>query len=77
MVLGQGMKLALIGIGIGIAGALALTRIIASLLYDVKATDPLTFAGISLLLALVTLVACWIPARRAARVNPIEALRAG
>ena len=77
MVLGQGMKLALIGIGIGITGALALTRIIASLLYDVKATDPLTFAGISFLLAFVTLIACWIPARRAARVDPIEALRAG
>lgn len=77
MVIRQGMTLALIGICVGLAGALGLTRLIASLLYDVRATDPLTFGAISLLLALVALLACWVPARRASRVDPIEALRAG
>jgi putative ABC transport system permease protein len=76
MVVGQGMTLALIGIGVGLAGAWGLTRVIASLLFGVQATDPITFAAISLLLAFVALLACYLPARRAARVNPIEALRA-
>jgi ABC-type antimicrobial peptide transport system permease subunit len=75
-VVGQGMTLALIGIGVGLAGAWGLTRVIASLLFGVQATDPITFAVISLLLAFVALLACYLPARRAARVNPIEALRA-
>ena len=76
MVVGQGMTLALIGIGVGLAGAWGLTRVIANLLFGVEATDPITFAAISLLLAFVALLACYLPARRAARVNPIEALRA-
>jgi putative ABC transport system permease protein len=76
MIVGQGMTLALIGIGVGLAGAWGLTRVIASLLFGVEATDPITFAAISLLLAFVALLACYLPARRAARVNPIEALRA-
>jgi len=76
MVVGQGMTLALIGIGVGLAGAWGLTRVIASLLFGVEATDPITFAAISVLLAFVALLACYLPARRAARVNPIEALRA-
>jgi putative ABC transport system permease protein len=76
MVVGQGMTLALIGIGVGLAGAWGLTRVIATLLFGVQATDPATFAIISLLLAFVALLACYLPARRAARVNPIEALRA-
>jgi len=75
MVVGQGLKLALIGVAIGIAGALALTRFLASLLYGVKPTDPLTFAAVSLILATVALSACYIPARRAASVDALVALR--
>ena len=75
LVIGQGMKLVLIGLAIGLAGALALTRLMKSLLFGVSANDPLTFGSIALLLALVALLACWIPARRATRVNPIVALR--
>jgi putative ABC transport system permease protein len=75
LVIGQGMKLALSGIAIGLAGALALTRLMKSLLFGVSANDPLTFGSIALLLALVALLACWIPARRATRVNPIIALK--
>jgi putative ABC transport system permease protein len=75
LVLGQGMKLVLIGVVIGIGGALALTRVIQSLLFGVSATDPLTFALIVLLLIVVTLTACWIPARRATKVDPLMALR--
>ncbi len=74
-VLGQGLKLTLIGVAIGLAGALALTRVISSLLYDVSPTDPLTFVCVSLVLAAVALLASYIPARRAARIDPMVALR--
>jgi putative ABC transport system permease protein len=76
MVVRQGMTLVLIGIGVGLAGALGLNRVIASLLFGVNATDPMTFVTISLLLGFVALLACYIPARRAASVDPVVALRA-
>ncbi len=74
-VLRHGMSLAIIGIAIGVAGALALTRLMGSLLFEVSATDPMTFAGVAVLHALVALLACYIPARRAAKVDPVVALR--
>ena len=75
LVLGQGMKLAGIGVLFGVGSALGLTRVLTGVLYDVKPTDPATFAGVSLSLLLVALLACFIPARRAAKVDPMEALR--
>ncbi|HXN29881.1 MAG TPA: ABC transporter permease [Candidatus Acidoferrales bacterium] len=74
-VLGAGARMALIGLGIGIAVALALTRLMANLLYGVSTTDPATFLGVAFLLIFVALAACYIPARRAMRMDPMVALR--
>ncbi len=75
MVLGQGFKLAMVGIAIGFAAASALARFLSSLLYGVKPTDPLTFIAVSLILTAVALLASYIPAHRATKVDPMEALR--
>lgn len=75
LVIGQGMMPTLIGLVIGLCGAFALTRLLQRLLFGVSATDPLTFAVVPLLLAAVALMACWIPAWRATRMNPLVALR--
>ena len=75
MVVGQGLKLIAVGLFIGVAGAFLLTRLMSSLLYGVSAVDPLTFGAVSLLLTLVALLACYVPARRATRVDPMVALR--
>jgi predicted permease len=75
MILGQGLRTIFIGVAIGIAGSLALTRAVESLLFGVTATDPLTFGGVTLLLVAAALLACFIPARRATKVDPMVALR--
>jgi putative ABC transport system permease protein len=75
LVAGQGFMLALVGAAVGLAAAFALTRLMKTLLFDVSANDPVTFVVIALLLLMVTLAACYLPARRAARVDPMVALR--
>jgi putative ABC transport system permease protein len=75
LIITRGIQFVLAGLALGMAGALAATRLIASLLFGVTANDPATFAAILILLALVAFAACWIPARRAMRVDPIIALR--
>lgn len=76
-VLGQGMRLTVLGIVIGVAGALAATRVLQTMLFGVGATDPATYVVVIVALGAVAMLACWIPARRASRVNPMVALRAG
>jgi len=75
LILSQGLKLVLLGVVIGLGAAFALSRWMETLLFGVRPTDPLTFAGIAAVLLLVSLVACWIPARRATRVDPLVSLR--
>jgi predicted permease len=75
LVIGQGMRLALIGLTLGLIASIGLTRLMSGLLFDVNATDPLTFTLIALFLMTVALAACWIPARRATKVDPLVALR--
>ncbi len=75
LIVRQGMMLTLAGLSIGVAGALVVTRLMASVLYDVSATDPITFIVVPMLLALVVLIASYLPARRATKVDPMVALR--
>jgi putative ABC transport system permease protein len=75
LVVGHGAKMAVVGVVMGIAAALALTRLMAHQLFGVTAHDPLTFGAVAVLLVLVSLLACYVPARRAMRVDPLVALR--
>jgi len=77
LMVGQGMKPALLGVALGLSGAAALTRLMKTMLFEMSATDPLTFVVVAALLAFVALLACWIPARRATKVDPAVALRCG
>ncbi len=75
LIVSQGMRMVLLGMALGLMGAFALTRVLSSLLLGVGATDLITFSGVTLLLVTVALLACYIPARRAARVDPLVVLR--
>mgnify|MGYP001492318101 CR=1 FL=1 len=75
LVVGQAMKLAVVGAALGLVASVALTRLMKTLLFGVGANDPLTFAGVSLVLLSVALLASWLPSRRAGKIDPIVALR--
>jgi putative ABC transport system permease protein len=75
LIVGQGMGLATIGVGLGLGGAAVITRYLESLLYEVKPVDPPTFGVVAALLLSIALLACYLPARRATRVDPLDALR--
>jgi putative ABC transport system permease protein len=75
MAVGEGMQLVAIGLAVGLVGAVALTRFVRTMLFDLSPSDPITFGAISFMLAAVAFVACFIPARRATRVDPLVALR--
>jgi ABC-type antimicrobial peptide transport system permease subunit len=75
LMLGQGLRLTLIGVALGVAGAFGVTRLLSAMLYGVTTTDALTFTGAAILLAAVALLACYLPARRATKVDPMIALR--
>ena len=75
MILGQGMMLTVIGMVAGLLGAFALTRLMATMLFSVRATDPITFSAVAVLLLLIALIACYIPGRRATKVDPVNSLR--
>jgi ABC-type antimicrobial peptide transport system permease subunit len=75
LILGQGTKMALIGVMVGLAAALILTRLMATMLYGVSAADPITFGAVGLVLTGIAALACYVPARRATRVDPVVALR--
>jgi len=75
LIVGQGMRLAFIGVVIGLAGSIVLTQFIETLLFEVKAIDPLTYALIASLIVLVSMLACYLPARRASKVDPLVALK--
>jgi len=75
LVFGQGLKLAAAGVALGLGIAYGLTRVLASLLFGVKAADPVTFGGVAVVLILIAAAATWFPAKRAAAVEPVEALR--
>jgi putative ABC transport system permease protein len=75
LIISSGARIVLTGIAIGMAGALVLTKLLSTLLYGVTATDPITFGGVALLLACAALVACYLPARQAMRIDPVAALR--
>jgi putative ABC transport system permease protein len=75
LILGEGMGITLVGVGVGLLGALGLSSVVKSQLFGIRATDPMTFLGVVVTLSLVALAACYLPARRAARVDPMVALR--
>jgi ABC-type antimicrobial peptide transport system permease subunit len=74
LVLREGISLAVLGAALGLAGAILLTRFLRAVLFEVSARDPLTFAGVAFILLAVTLIAAWLPARRAARIDPLDAM---